>query len=288
MASLFNTRISDTYTGLIKTIDNAAITASLKEITDGNGTGTGLFVNTAGDFKVTSILEFGSLKDTGENIIITKFVDAADGISNNDNDTTIPTTAAIIDYVAAQITIEDLDFTGDTGSGQIDLDSQIFAIGGTTNEITTVASGQSITFSLDSTGVYLPDNSTAITQTAGDNSTKIATTSYVDTLDAASDLDFSGDSGTGDVNLNAQTFAITGTTNQIVTAASGQGLSLSLPATVHRDLQGNVTGNVTGDLTGNVTATSVLADGVTATTQASSDDSTKVATTACKRFKQCK
>ena len=122
MASLFNTRISDTYPGLIKTIDNAAITATLKEITDGTGTGTGLFINTVGDFKVNSILEFGSLKDTAENIIITKFVDAADGISNNDNDTTIPTTAAIVDYVAAQITIEDLDFTGDTGSGQIDLD----------------------------------------------------------------------------------------------------------------------------------------------------------------------
>jgi len=257
MASLFNTRISDTYSGLIKTIDNAAITASLKEITDGNGTGTGLFVNNAGDFKVTAILEFGSLKDTGENITITKFVDEADGIANNDNDTTIPTTAAIIDYVAAQITIEDLDFTGDSGSGQIDLDSQIFAINGTANEITTVASGQSITFSLNSAGVVLPNNSTATTQTAGDNSTKIATTSYVDTLDAASDLDFSGDSGTGDVNLNTQVLAITGTANQIESTASGQGLSLQFPS-----------------------AGVTLPNGSVATTQASSDDSTKVATTA--------
>ena len=125
MASLINTRISDTYQGLIKTIDNAALTATLKELTDGTGAATGVYMNTGGDFKVNAILEFGSLKDTAENIIITKFVDALDGISNNDNDTTIPTTAAIIDYVAAQITIEDLDFTGDTGSGQIDLDSQI-------------------------------------------------------------------------------------------------------------------------------------------------------------------
>jgi hypothetical protein len=256
MASLFNTRISDTYSGLIKTIDNAALTSSLKELTDGSGLASGVFMNTAGDFKVTAILEFGSLKDTGENIIISKFVDAADGIGNNDNDTTIPTTAAIIDYVAAQITIEDLDFTGDTGSGQIDLDSQIFAIGGTTNEIKTVASGQSITFSLDSTGVNLPDNSTAITQTAGDNSTKIATTSYVDTLDAASDLDFSGDSGTGDVNLNTQTFAITGTANQIESSASGQGLSLQFPS-----------------------AGITLPNGSVATTQSAGDNSTKVATT---------
>ena len=256
MASLFNTRISDTYQGLIKTIDNAAITASLKELTDGNGNSTSIYLNNAGDFKVTAILEFGSLKDTGENIIISKFVDAADGIGNNDNDTTIPTTAAIIDYVAAQITIEDLDFTGDTGSGQIDLDSQIFAIGGTTNEITTVASGQSLTLSLDSTGVNLPDNSTAITQTAGDNSTKIATTSYVDTLDAASDLDFSGDSGTGDVNLNTQTFAVTGTANQIESTASNQGLSLQFPS-----------------------AGITLPNGSVATTQSAGDNSTKVATT---------
>jgi hypothetical protein len=41
-----------------------------------------------------------------------------------------------------------------------------------------------------------------------------------------------------------------------------------------------VAGTFEGDLTGNVTATSVLADGVTATTQSSSDNSTKVATTA--------
>jgi trimeric autotransporter adhesin len=257
MASLFNTRISDTYQGLIKSIDNAALTATLKELTDGTGVATGVYMNTAGDFKVNAILEFGSLKDTGENIIITKFVDAADGIANNDNDTTIPTTAAIVDYVAAQITIEDLDFTGDTGSGQIDLDSQIFAIGGTVNEITTVASGQSLTLSLDSTGVYLPNNSTATTQTAGDNSTKLATTSYVDTLDAASDLDFSGDSGTGDINLNTEVLAVTGTANQIETTASGVGLSLSFPS-----------------------AGITLPNGSVATTQTAGNNSTKVATTA--------
>jgi hypothetical protein len=208
MASLFNTKISDTYPGLIKTLDNAAISASLKELTDGSGNQSGLFINTAGDFKASGILEFGSLKDTGENITITKFVDEADGIANNDNDTTIPTSAAVVDYVASQVTLEDLDFSGDTGNGSVDLDSQVFAI--------------------------------------------------------------------------------TGTTNQIITTASGQGLSLSLPTTIHRNLQGNVTGNltgnvtgnVTGDLTGNVTATSILVDGVTATTQIDGDNSTKIATTA--------
>ena len=381
MATLFNTRISDTYTGLIKTIDNAVISATLKELSDGAGNGTGLSLNNAGDFKVNAILEFGSLKDSGENIIISKFVDAADGIGNNDNDTSIPTSAAVISYVGSVITAEDLDFRGDDSTvlGDVDLNSQAFIILGTANEIetsVTSAGGNTLkigipsnpvltgivtatTFSGDLNGT-INTATTAVTQSAGDNSTKVATTAYVDTLDAASDLDFSGDSGSGDVTLNSQTFAITGTTNQVITNASGQTLNLSLPTTVHRNLQGNVTGNVTGDLTGNsagihtgavignvtgdltgtvltttqnsietmtglsavgttgvnttfsspivasegvtgnvagnltgnvlgnvtgdltgnVTSTSVLANGVTATTQGSSDSSTKVATTA--------
>ena len=143
-----------------------------------------------------------------------------------------------------------------------------------------VSGDATFTANLDATGAVI----TVATQTAGDNSTKAASTAYVDAESIGQDLDFSGDSGTGAVILNTETFAVTGTTNQIITTASGTGLALSLPATVHRDLQGNVTGNltgnVTGDLTGNVTATSVLADGVSGTTQTVSDDSTKVATTA--------
>tara|TARA_R100000353_G_scaffold34514_2_gene27627 strand:- start:3336 stop:8693 length:5358 start_codon:yes stop_codon:yes gene_type:complete len=144
MASLFNTKISNTYVGLIKTIDNAVISSSLRELTDGSGNATGIHLNNAGDFKVTNILEFGSLKDTGENITITKFVDEADGIANNDNDTTIPTSAAIVDYVASRITLEDLDFSGTTGTGSVDLDSQVFAIVGTANEIETSAGSQQL------------------------------------------------------------------------------------------------------------------------------------------------
>ena len=381
MATLNNTRISDTYFGLIKTIDNAVISATLRELTDGSGNQTGLYINNAGDFKVNSVLEFGSLKDTGENITISKFVDAADGIGNNNNDTSIPTSAAVVSYVAAQITAEDLDFTGDDAAvaGDVDLNSEQFRILGTTNEIETsvVSAGgnqlrvgivtnptlsgnvsitgnvdyadnakarfgasQDLEIYHDGSNSFIKDTGTGQLKVSGSqvlfynaavnafmvrmvegaevelyyNSSKklettntgltvtgkisgltdptanqdAATKAYVDSLDAGSDLDFSGDSGTGDVNLNAQTFAVTGTTNQITTSASNQTLNLSLPSTVHRNLQGNVTGNltgnvtgnVTGDLTGNVTATSVLASGVTATTQSTGDNSTKVATTA--------
>ena len=157
MASLFNTKISNTYVGLIKTIDNAVLSSSLRELTDGSGNASGIHISNAGDLKVTNILEFGSLKDTGENITISKFVDEADGIANNDNDTSIPTSAAVVDYVAARITLEDLDFRGDDASvlGSIDLDSQTFAIVGTSNEIETSTSAGS-----QQLQIGLPDNVT--------------------------------------------------------------------------------------------------------------------------------
>jgi len=98
LATLNNKKIKDTFKGLLKTLDNAEITGQV-EITDGDGNQTGVFINTDGSIKVTGTTEFGSLKDTGEDITITKFVDEADGIANNDNDNSIPTTAAVKDYV---------------------------------------------------------------------------------------------------------------------------------------------------------------------------------------------
>ena len=274
MATLFNTKIFETYQGLLKTIDNAAITATLKELTDGSGNASGLYINTAGDLKVTNILEWGSLKDTGTGVTITRFVTSTDGIENFNNNTSIPTSAAVKTYVDAQFTIADLDFLGDTNTGTpvVDLDSQNFSVLGTTNEIITSGNAQTLTIGLPNsviisgtfTGATFAGDlngtintaTTAVTQTAGNNSTKVATTAYVDTLDAASDLDFSGDSGTGDVNLNTQTFAVTGVSGQIVTLANAQGLNLSFP-----------------------TAGVILPDGSTAITQTAGDSSTKVATT---------
>lgn len=72
----------------------------------------------------------------------------SEGIGSNDNDTTLPTSAAVKDYVDTQITAEDLDFQADTGTGAVDLDSQSFTIAGTANEIETSASNQTLTIGL--------------------------------------------------------------------------------------------------------------------------------------------
>jgi hypothetical protein len=78
--------------------------------TTADGSTAGDLTLTATDFEAAGLIgtsatisgavSFGTLTDSGESIAVTKFVDEADGISSNDNDTTIPTSAAVVDYVA--------------------------------------------------------------------------------------------------------------------------------------------------------------------------------------------
>jgi hypothetical protein len=62
--------------------------------------------------------------------------------------TLLATQGAIKTYVDAQITAEDLDFQGDSGTGAVDLDSQTLDIAGGSG-ITTTASGQTLTVAGD-------------------------------------------------------------------------------------------------------------------------------------------
>ncbi len=87
------------------------------------------------------------------NIEVADFAAAAivlesEGIGSNDNDTTIPTSAAVKDYVDTNLTAQDLDIAGDSGTGAVDLDSQSLTIAGTSNEVETSASGQTVTIGL--------------------------------------------------------------------------------------------------------------------------------------------
>jgi hypothetical protein len=77
---------------------------------------------TGGDFNgasatLTGDVSFGTLTDSGESISVTKFVDEADGITSNDNDTTIPTSAAVKDYVDNNAGDGNLLRNGSVGTG---------------------------------------------------------------------------------------------------------------------------------------------------------------------------
>ena len=198
------------------------------------------------------------INEDGTAVNTSLFLDEDDMVS--DSATKGVTQQSVKAYVDSQVTAQDLDFLGDTGSGAVDLDSQNFTIAGTADEIETSASGQTLTIGLPSTITttlsatsVLSDGVVATTQSASDNSTKVATTAYVDAQVTAEDLDFGGDTGTGSVDLDSQTFTIAGTANEIETSATGQTLTIGLPSSITVDVVGNLTGNVTGNVTGNLT-----------------------------------
>jgi len=68
----------------------------------------------------------------------------------SDSATSLATQQSIKAYVDSTVTAQDLDFAGGSGTGAVDLDSQSLTIAGTSNEIATAASGQTLTVSLPS------------------------------------------------------------------------------------------------------------------------------------------
>lgn len=118
-------------------------------------------------------------------------VPAAPTASPGTNTTQLATTA----FVAAAV----------TGAG-------VSSLAGTTNQIVASASTGAVTLSL-STSLVLPSGTTATTQSPGDNSTKVATTAYVDASTAG-------------------VSSLAGTAGQIVASASTGAVTLSLPSTI--------------------------------------------------------
>jgi hypothetical protein len=151
-----------------------------------------------------------------------------------DNTTKVATDA----FVQQENNAQDLDFKGDTAAtGSVLLNSQTLTIAGTSNEITTVAANQTLTIGLPNdvtiSGTYTGTTfagdllgtvntaTTGVTQTAGDDSTKIATTAYVDNAAGAKTLDYAGDAtGPFALNLSTDDLEFNGDSNITVTAAA--------------------------------------------------------------------
>ena len=112
--------------------------------------GEALTVNvrsTLANASVTGVTTTGTLKiGTASAVGITTVLDE-DNMSSDSN-TALATQQSIKAYVDSQVTAQDLDVAGDSGTGAVDLDSQSLTIAGTSNEIETSASGQTVTIGL--------------------------------------------------------------------------------------------------------------------------------------------
>ena len=246
---------------------------------------------TAKDLNVTGITTLTTLK-IGNSIGITTILDE-DNLSS-DSASALASQQSIKAYVDAQVTAQDLDFSGDSGTGAVDLDSQTFSVSGTSSEIETSASGQAIT-------VGLPDNvivGSALTVTnnfkiggsatvgintildedsfASNSATALVTQqsikAYVDSNLTAQDLDFTGGTGNGSVDLDSQSFTISGTNNEIETTASGTTLTIGLPDNVNvagnLSVAGNISGSMSQTVFSGVTTVSNVTEAANATTAA--------------------
>jgi hypothetical protein len=118
------------------------ITNSIRSATDSNNA-----ISLAGrDVTLENNVKIVGITTIGTGVGVTQFTAA---IGSGTTTSSVPTSSAVIDYVATQIGNVDLTLSlaGDTGTGSVNT-SQTFTISGTANEVNTSASGQTITVGL--------------------------------------------------------------------------------------------------------------------------------------------
>lgn len=143
-------------------------------------------------------------------------------------------------YIDSVVTAQDLDFAADSGTGAIDLDSEVMTFTGDTG-ITTSASGNAVTIDLDDTAVT-PGSYGSTTQIPTFTVDQQGRLTAAGQVAVATALTVDGDTGTQNVNILSDDLQILGTTNEIETAVTKVGtdvkVQLGLPndVTVGNDL----------------------------------------------------
>ena len=166
MSTLKNKKIKDTYEGLLKTSTNLALDGTLTQIQDGTGQDSNVKINNLGDIELNT-LKFTALEDSNA-VKINNFLVSSELFLSTE--TKIPTVGSVKKYVDNNISTQDLDFSGNTGTGDVDLDSEIFIVEGKSG-ITTEASSNALIIDGSTLETNINTNATDITT----NTTNIST-----------------------------------------------------------------------------------------------------------------
>ncbi len=180
-----------------------------------NGTTAVIYFNGGGSGAVAANVFNNAYFDSLRlgSVSVTAILDEDD--MSSDSATSLATQQSIKAYVDSQVTAQDLDFGGDSGTGAVDLDSQTFTIAGTTNEIETSASGQTLTVGLPSAVTVTTSVTTATvtgttavkTDTINENSAGSGVT--IDSVLLKDDVVNATDIETTTISANDGTTAIT-------------------------------------------------------------------------------
>jgi hypothetical protein len=162
------------------------------------------------------------------------------------SNTQLVTALAAKTYIDSVVTAQDLDFAADSGTGAIDLDSEVMTFTGDTG-ITTAASGNSVTIDLDDTAVTAGSygSTTQIPTFTVDQQGRLTAAGQVAVATA---LTVDGDTGAQDVNILTDDLQILGTTNEIETAVSKVGTDVKVTVGLPNDVTVGNDLTVTTDL----------------------------------------
>ena len=232
-SSLTGISIASSYDSLIKVGDNDGLSSSMKVLSDGLGTESGISINNAGALSATGVITASSF--TGN------LTGNATGLTG----------------------------TPDITVGAITASSE--TISGNSSVSGTLTFGSLTDGSITITDIKDEDNMASDSATA--LVTQQSIKKYVDDQVTASDLDFQGDAGGAQsIDLDSETFSIVGTANEISTNTTGNSLTIALNPNISgltsvaaTTFTGGLTGDVTGNVTGNLTGTASLASDLTGT-----------------------
>ena len=131
-------------------------------------------------------------------------------------------------YIDAVVTAQDLDFAADSGTGSIDLDSEVMTFTGDTG-ITTSASGNAVTIDLDNTAVTAGSygSTTQIPTFTVDAQGRLTAAG---TAALATTLNITGDSGSDGIALLTETLDFSGLTG-ITTQVTANNVNIDLDDT---------------------------------------------------------
>jgi len=269
MATLSGNKIKDTYQSLIKLTDNGNLTTGAKQLTDGFGNNSPLYISTTQigigvTPEATYDLHVYSNAKVGGNLTVTGDL-TVEGTTTTIDTQTLTVEDPLIEVASNNTSTDAVDigwygkyapsgtvlYAGlfrDTGDSKFKLFRNLEEEPTTT--VNTSGTGYTVaTLVADVEGTLtgtIASSTVATTQSANDNSTKVATTAYVDTS-AGNYLPLAGGTMSGNIAMGGNNISGGGT----------------FTATTFN-----------GELSGTISSTT------TATTQTQGDNSTKLATTA--------